>query len=51
MPPCSPQVWQQQTQATAPWYDNPLIAHDCSMLSPDCIDLLNRMFELEETKR
>jgi hypothetical protein len=40
-----------QTQATDKWHANPLIAHDCGMLSPDCIDLLDRMFELEEPKR
>ncbi|KAI8469214.1 MAG: kinase-like domain-containing protein [Monoraphidium minutum] len=47
----SAHVWQMQTQTTTRWHDNPLIAHDCGMLSPDCIDLLNRMFELEEDKR
>ncbi|KIZ07629.1 hypothetical protein MNEG_0325 [Monoraphidium neglectum] len=47
----SAHVWQMQTQATDKWHANPLIAHDCGMLSPDCIDLLDRMFELEEPKR
>lgn len=47
----SEHVWQQQTQTTSKWYDNPLIAHDCSLLSPDCIDLLDKMFELDESQR
>jgi serine/threonine-protein kinase SRK2 len=47
----SEHVWTQQTQGTHPWHDNPLIARDCGMLSYDCIDLLNRIFELDESKR
>jgi hypothetical protein len=43
------QVWQQQNKAH--WYDNPLIAQDASMLSKECIDLLNRMFHLDEEQR
>jgi hypothetical protein len=44
-----PQVWQQQNKAH--WYDNPLIAQDVSMLSKECVDLLNRMFQLDEHQR
>jgi hypothetical protein len=43
------QVWRQQNSAR--WHDNPLIAQDCCMLSPDCTDLLNRMFDLDEASR
>ena len=49
--PPSAQVWQMQTQASERWHDNPLIAHDCGLLSADCIDLLDKMFELEERDR
>jgi hypothetical protein len=43
------QVWRQQNSAR--WYDNPLIAQDISMLSPDCMDLLNKMFSLDSDTR
>jgi hypothetical protein len=43
------QVWQQQNKAH--WYDNPLIAEDAAMLSKECVDLLNRMFSLDEEQR
>ncbi len=43
------QVWQEQQSRR--WHDNPLIAADCTMLSPECIDLLNQMFEVDEAKR
>jgi hypothetical protein len=33
------------------WYDNPLISYECGLLSIECVNLLNRMFELEEDKR
>lgn len=46
---CCAQVWRQQNSAC--WYDNPLIAQDCLLLSPECIDLLNRMFQLDSAKR
>lgn len=39
------EVWKQQNSAC--WYKNPLIAQDCLLLSPECIDLLNRMFTLD----
>jgi hypothetical protein len=42
-------VWRQQNSAR--WYDNPLIAQDCIMLSPECMDLLNMMFNLDSDKR
>ncbi|WIA40085.1 hypothetical protein OEZ86_013498 [Tetradesmus obliquus] len=45
----SAHVWQQQNKAH--WYDNPLIAQDASMLSTECVDLLNRMFHLDEQQR
>jgi hypothetical protein len=47
-PPPS-QVWRQQNSQR--WHDNPLIAQDCYMLSRECIDLLNRMFDLNEASR
>ena len=40
-----------QQQNKAHWYDNPLIAQDASMLSTECVDLLNRMFHLDEQQR
>lgn len=43
------QVWRQQNSAR--WYENPLIAQDCSMLSPDCMDLLNKIFNLDTEER
>jgi hypothetical protein len=43
------QVWRQQQSQR--WIDNPLIAQDCNMLSADCIDLLDKMFELNEHQR
>jgi hypothetical protein len=49
--PCwlCPQVWRQQNSQC--WYENPLIAQDCSMLSPDCMDLLNKIFNLNTDER
>ena len=44
-----PQVWQQQQSRR--WHDNPLIARDCELLSTECVDLLNAMFEIDEKKR
>lgn len=46
---CCAQVWRQQNSSC--WYDNPLIAQDCLLLSPECIDLLNKMFQLDSDKR
>jgi len=43
------QVWRQQNSQR--WYDNPLIAQDCMMLSADCTDLLNKIFKLDQTQR
>eukprot|EP00879_Flechtneria_rotunda_P027184 GHRR01029062.1.p1 GENE.GHRR01029062.1~~GHRR01029062.1.p1 ORF type:complete len:211 (+),score=73.67 GHRR01029062.1:167-799(+) len=45
----SAHVWRQQNSQR--WHDNPLIAQDCFMLSSDSIDLLNKMFDLDEHKR
>jgi hypothetical protein len=46
---CASQVWRQQNSQR--WYDNPLICQDCMMLSPDCMDLLNKIFNLDMAKR
>eukprot|EP00775_Hariotina_reticulata_P005879 gene5879-6120_t len=45
----SAHVWRQQQSQR--WIDNPLIAQDCTMLTGDCIDLLDKMFELNERER
>jgi hypothetical protein len=43
------QVWVQQNKTT--WSQNSLLKDQLPYLSPEAIDLLDRMFELDEKKR
>jgi hypothetical protein len=42
-------VWVQQNKTT--WSQNSLLKDQLPYLSPEAIDLLDRMFELDEKKR